>query len=152
MFLEYDLLLPLKRVCGPVVGCDEVIDVTAELARAGEAGPCQRLALQNGKPDFHLIHPGCVCGREMEMDVLVPGQPTIAFGLMGIEVVEDHVDLAAGMFRYDAVHEVEKLHAAAALVMIALHQSGGQLQSRKQSGGAVPLVVMLKAGERLAVR
>jgi hypothetical protein len=34
----------------------------------------------------------------MKMDVLVPGQPTVAFGLMGVEVIEDHVDFAVGMF------------------------------------------------------
>jgi hypothetical protein len=31
----------------------------------------------------------------MKMDVLMPRQPTVAFGLMGVEVVENHVDLAA---------------------------------------------------------
>jgi hypothetical protein len=78
VFLEDNLLLPFERVCGPVVGGDEVVHVFAQLARAGEAGPAQRLALQNGKPDFHLIHPRRVRGREMEMDVLVPGQPAVA--------------------------------------------------------------------------
>ena len=87
----------------------------------------------------------------MEMDVFVPGQPTVAFGLVGVEVVEDHVDFAVGMLGYDAVHEVEKLHTAATFVMIALHQPGGHLQSRKQGGCAMPLVVMLKARERFAV-
>jgi len=71
---------------------------------------------------------------------------------MGVEVVEDHVDFAVGMFGYDAVHEVEKFHAAATLVMIALHQPGSHFRSRIQSGRPMPLVVMLKARKRLAVR
>jgi hypothetical protein len=124
MFLEDDLLLPLERVCSLVVGGDEVVHVFAELARAGEAGSCQRLALQNGRPDFHLIHPRCVGGREVEVDILVPGQPPFAFGLMGVEIVQDDMNLATGVLGHDAVHKVEKLHAAPAPVMIAFHQSG----------------------------
>ncbi len=73
MFLKYYLLLPLERVRPLVVGGDEVIQVFAELARTGEAGPRQRSTVQDGKSDFHLIHPRCVGGREMKMDVLVPG-------------------------------------------------------------------------------
>src|ERR1019366_10617311 len=111
-------------MCCLVVSSNKVVHVFAELARTGEARPAQRLTLQDGKPDFHLIHPGWVCGRAMEMDIFVPRQPTVSFGLMGVEVLEDHVDFAVGMFGYDAVHEVEKFHAAAALVMIAFHQPG----------------------------
>ena len=37
--------------------------------------------------------------RKMEVDVLVPRQPAVVFGLVGIEIVQDHMDLAAGMFR-----------------------------------------------------
>ncbi len=75
----------------------------------------------------------------MKVHVLVAGQPSVAFGLMGVEIVHDDMNLAAGVLGDDAVHEVEELGAAAALVMIALHQPRGHLQSRKQSGRAVPL-------------
>ena len=70
---------------------------------------------------------------------------------MGVEIVQDDMNLAAGVLGYDAVHEVKELGAAAALVMITLHQPRGHLQSRKQRGRAVPLVIVLKAGEGLAV-
>jgi hypothetical protein len=33
----------------------------------------------------------------MEVDVLVPGPPTVALGLVGVEIVEDDVDLALGV-------------------------------------------------------
>ncbi len=68
----------------------------------------------------------------MEVDVLMTCQPAIAFGFVSVEVVEYDVDLAAGMVGYDAIHEVEKLHATAAPIVIAFHQSGGHFQSRKQ--------------------
>jgi len=43
------------------------------------------------------------------------GQPAIVLGLVGVEVVEDDVDLQVGigMGREDLVHEVEEPRAAA---------------------------------------
>ena len=40
--------------------------------------------------------------RKMEMDVLVPRQPAVVFGLVDIEIVQNHMDLAAGMFGHQA--------------------------------------------------
>src|SRR5580704_9074740 len=48
--------------------------------------------------------------REVEMNVFVASQPAPALGLVGVEVVEDDVDLALGMGGHDPVHEVEKLN------------------------------------------
>ena len=45
------------------------------------------------------------------MNVLVPGKPAIAIGLVGFEVVEDDMDLASAMRGDDAVHEVEEFGA-----------------------------------------
>ncbi len=42
------------------------------------------------------------------------------------------MDLAVAMLGHDAVHEVEKLHAPAALVMVSLDQPGGHLKRRKE--------------------
>ena len=48
-----------------------------------------------GEPYLDLIEPGGVGRRKMEMDVLVPSQPAVVFGLVGIEIVQNHMDLAA---------------------------------------------------------
>jgi len=48
------------------------------------------------------------------MDVLVARQPTVVFGLMGVQVVQDDVNLVARMFGDDAVHEVQELAAPVA--------------------------------------
>ena len=50
--------------------------------------------------------------REVKMNILVPGEPAVAFGLMGAEVVEDDMDFASRLVGDDAVHEVEELDAA----------------------------------------
>jgi len=37
---------------------------------AGEVATAQELAYENGEPDFNLINPGCVLGREMKNDTM----------------------------------------------------------------------------------
>jgi hypothetical protein len=49
------------------------------------------------EPYLHLIEPGGVGRRKMEMDILVPSQPAVVFRLVGIEIVQNHMDLATGM-------------------------------------------------------
>ena len=52
---------------------------------------------------------------EMKVEFLVPGQPAIVFGLVGIQVVQDHVDhLPIRMLGDDTVHEVQELDPTAA--------------------------------------
>jgi len=47
---------------------------------------------------------------------------------------------------------LQELDAPAAPVMTSLDQTGGHLQSRKQGRRAVPFVLVIEAGKRLAVR
>src|SRR5215469_10775397 len=117
MLLEYDLLGALEGVSGLVIGLDEGIDLIANLAWRGKTRTSQGFGGENGKPHLHLIEPGGMGRGKMEMDVLVPRQPAVVFGLVGIEIVQDHMDLAAGMFGNHAVHEIQELDAPAALIM-----------------------------------
>jgi hypothetical protein len=61
-----------------------------------------------------LVEPGGVGRAKVKMDVLAAPQPTIVFGLMGVQVVQDDVDLPARMFDDDSVHEMKELDAPAA--------------------------------------
>src|SRR6266498_5386961 len=151
MFLEYNLLFPLERVGVLIVCSNEVVNVMPQLLGAGETGGGERLAAENAEPDLHLIEPGGMRGRVMEVDVGMPLQPAVAFGLMGIEVVEDDMDLPVGIGGHDAVHKIEKFHSAAALIVARFDQPSGYLQGGEQGGRAVSLVVVLKASERLPV-
>jgi hypothetical protein len=58
----------------------------------------------------------------------VPRQPAVIFGLVGIEIVQNHMDLAAGMFGRQAVHEIEELDTPAALIMAGLDQASGNVE------------------------
>src|SRR3984957_7933332 len=122
MLREYDLLGPLEGVRGLVVGVDEGVDLIANLAGRGKPRAGKSFGGENGEPDLDLIEPGGMGRRKMEMDVLVPRQPAVVGGLVGVEIVQNPMDLPAGMFGHQAVHEIEELDAPAALIMAALDQ------------------------------
>src|ERR1700741_5300880 len=107
MLREYDLLGPLAGVRGLVIGVDKGVDLIANLAWRGETRAGRSLGGENGEPDLDLIEPGGMGRRKMEMDVLVPRQPAGVFGLVGIGIVQNRMDLAAGIFGHQTVHEIE---------------------------------------------
>ena len=114
-------------------------------------GAGQGVAGEDGKPDFDLVEPGGVGRGEVKMDVLVTPQPTIVFGLMGVQVVQDDVNLPAWMIDDDAVHEMQELDAPAAPVMAGFDEAGDHIQSREQGCGAMTFVLVVEARERFAV-
>ena len=151
MFSEDDLLGPFERVGVVIIGSDEGVDLIADLARGCEAGPGQGVSGEDGEPHFHLVEPGGVGRREVKLDVLVARQPAIVLGLMGVQVVQDDVNFSAGMFGDDAVHEVQKLDSPTAPVMAGSDLAGGHRQGREQRCCSMAFVLMVEAGERLAV-
>src|ERR1700730_11913253 len=127
MLREYDLLGPLEGVSGLIIGLDKGVDLIAQLAWRGEARAGQGFGGENGEPYLDLVEPGGMGRRKMEMDVLVARQPAVVFGLMGIKIVQNHMDLGAGMFANQAVHEIQELDTPAALIMAGLDQAGGNI-------------------------
>src|SRR5205823_13438757 len=108
MLGEYDLLGPLEGVSGLIIGLDEGIDLIANLAWRGETRAGQGFGGENREPYLHLIEPGGMGRGKMEMDILVPSQPAVVFGLVGIEIVQNYMDLPAGLFGHQAVHEIQE--------------------------------------------
>src|ERR1700694_6325933 len=84
------------------------------------------------------------------MHVRMTLKPAIAFRLVRVEIVEDDVNLAAGMVGDDLIHEVEKL-SPAAVIVTGLHGAAEHIKSRKERRGSVALVAVREAGERLTV-
>ena len=110
-----DGLGPDEGGTAEVVALDEGIDVLFELLDGGEACAGEGSGLKDGEPDLDLVKPGAVGRGEVEMDIGVSGQPAIALGLVGRQVVEDDVDLLARIVGDDAVHEVEETPRAGAV-------------------------------------
>ena len=128
----------------------KLIDGLAQLLGRGEAGPLQGLTSQDAKPTLHLIQPRRIGGGVMKMDSGMAAQPAIGFGLMGIEVVQHHMQVAVRMVRHDLVHEVQELASPTAGIVAGFHLSGGHVQSREQGGRPVACVAVVETGERLA--
>src|SRR5918994_3142495 len=97
-----------------VVAIDEGVDRRAQLGDRGEAGALKRAAGEDREPDLDLVEPRRMGRRKVEVDVLVPGEPGVALGLVGREVVEDDVNLAVPVSSHHLIHEVEELGAPAA--------------------------------------
>ena len=131
--------------------CSSISILIADLAWRGETRAGQGFGGENGEPDLHLIEPGGMGRRKVEVDVLVPRQPAVVFGLVGIEIVQDHMDLAAGMFGNHAVHEIHELDAPAALIMAGLDQASGNIERGEQGRGAVTFVGMAEPSHRFAI-
>src|SRR4051812_26196420 len=143
---------PGEGTGGLVVALDERIDVFPELSDASEACSLQGLAGEDREPALDLIEPGGVGRREMEVNVFVPGEPPVALGFVGLEVVEDDMNLAPAMARHDAVHEIEELDAAPALVVARCNLAIGDVEGGEQGRGAVPHVVVRPAADGAPVR
>src|SRR6516162_290683 len=134
-----------------IIGRDEGIDMGSQLCDRSKGGAGERLVGQDREPNLDLIEPGGARRREMKVDVGMAGEPAVGLRLMGVEVVEDDVNLPLGMRGHDAVHEVEELDAPAAPIVLGSHLAGSNVESSEQSRGAMPLVVMRVAGQRTAV-
>ena len=138
---------PDEGFCVLIVSFDEGVDVGDEVLDAGEGSAVERLQGQDREPDFDLTEPGGVGRRVVEMNVLVAAEPHVAIGLVGGEIVENHVDFALRIIGDDPVHEIEEFDAPASLVVAADDLAAGDVQRRKQRGRAVPLIVMRLTGQ-----
>jgi hypothetical protein len=90
-----------------VIGFNEGIDVLPELFDGCEGSAMQGLSFQDGEPDLHLVEPRGSRRGEVKMHVRMTLQPAIVLGLVGVEVVEDHMDCRARVVGDDIVHEIE---------------------------------------------
>lgn len=138
---------PCEGAGGAVVGFDKSIDVVPELSDAGEARAAEGLPAEDREPALDLVEPGGMGRREVEMNILVAGQPNIAGRLMGTEIVEDDVDLPCRAGSHDAVHEIEELDAPPALVVACHDLAAGDVEGGEQGRGAVARVMVRLPGE-----
>ena len=69
-------------------------------------------------------------------------QPAVVLGLVGVEIVENDMDLPTGVLGDDAVHEVEKLDPAAALVLAPADLASGHVERCLQGRRAMSLVII----------
>src|SRR5215831_10363025 len=146
----HDGLGPFKGMGLGIMSLDKAIDGLTQLPHRSKAGPPQRTATENAEPALHLIEPTGSGGGVVEMDVGMTGEPVISFGFVGVQIVQDHMNLPSRMLADELVHEVEKLSTASTRIVAGLNLSGGNIQRCKQSGRSMPLVIMTESTQRPA--
>ena len=77
-------------------------------------------------------------------------QPAVMFGLVGVKVVQHHMDFLVRMSGHDVIHKIQKLPAPAPAIMPRLHLAADHVQGGKERAGAVAGIIMLVTGEGLA--
>ena len=115
-----------------VVDVDKVVNGLAQLFWRSEAGAFESTAAQDGEPAFNLVKPTGARWGEMKMDVLVACQPTVVLRFVGAEIVQNYVNGSGGRtISHHLVNEVQKLAAAAALVVTGSNCPGNNVESGK---------------------
>ena len=84
-----------------------------------------------------MVQPRGLGWGEMNMDVLLARQPAIVFGFMGVQIIQNDVQLAAGIAGDETVHEVQKLDPPTVPVMTGFNQQWQRpaQQTRSSSHG-----------------
>src|SRR5579863_1178219 len=102
---------------------------------------------ESGEPTFDQVQPRGRSRREVQVKARPFGQPAPdQLGFVGAIVVQDEMDLE--FLRHVAVNGVEKLAELAramAAMQLAQHTATGDIESGKQAGSAVALVIMAAA-------
>ena len=130
-----------------------VSDVTQELARQildrGEDTASNDLALDLGEPDLYLVKPAGIGGSVMDPNRRVGFQKfKDRFGLMGTQVVGNHVDLASDWFSgHDLGKEIDKFGAGVARAGFSKYLSGlGVQRGIKRKGTMAKILEAMPFG------
>ena len=102
---------PPNWVGGLVVLADVAHELALEVWHRGEDTSGDHVALDLGEPELDLIEPGRVGGGEVQVDIAVLCKELAdLLGLVGCQVVGDHVDLLApALVGHDVAEEGDEL-------------------------------------------
>ena len=130
---------PAKRLGLVVVEPDIGHQFADQVGNGSEDTPTDAVASGHAQPDFHLIQPGRVGGREMELHLRVTLEPgSQRRRLVRREVVPDQMNLFSPLADHRLIQEARKLFAgvtgyAAALNFARLDFQGRQQRTRRSA-------------------
>ena len=81
------------------------------------------------------------------MHSLVTRELAVVFRLVGIEVIEETVDLLVRIGGHDGIHDVEELDPSTAFLVRGGDLARRHLEDGKRRRGAVALVIVAVAGQ-----
>jgi hypothetical protein len=135
---------PPKRLGGLIAGRHVETDRVLQLAGAPVGAPPQLSLSEQRKPALHLIDPGAVGGREMDLEAGMAEQPALdERRLVGAVVTHDQVDLQlAGQLAINGVKEAPELDRSMAAMRLPDDLAARHIEGGEERGGAVPAIVM----------
>src|ERR1700752_3978462 len=139
-------LSPFEGCRVPVPAGAKGFDCFNEHADAGGVCALQGAPAQDTKPAFNLIEPGAVGRNKVKMHMGMGFEPAVLFGLVGVEIVQDHVELFAGIFGNQLIHEIQELTPTAATIMTGMHEPAS-VEGSKKRRGSMAFVFMSKVGQ-----
>ena len=134
---------PTDRFRVLVVASDVASDLAREVWDRCEDPTREEVALDLGKPELHLIQPGRVGRREVQMDARMGLEKRLdALGLVGGQVVDDDVNVPpARLPRHDIAQEFHEGFAGVARHRLADDLAGARVERGIQRQSAVPVVL-----------
>ena len=121
-----------------------MLDFGDQLLDAREAAAPDRSLSDDPKPSLHLIEPGGVSGRVVDVEPWPLRQPGADFGmLVSTVVVDDQVHVKLGRdFTINPPEETQELLVPMPGFALSDHRTGGHVQGSKKRGGAVADVIV----------
>lgn len=112
------------------MGVDVAAQLAGEVSDGSEDSACDDLTLDFGEPEFDLIQPRGIRGREVKMDPRMLLQKRMYQGsLVSREVFENDVDLLPGRAQGDDFRqESNEVLARVASGGFSMHPTGGRFQ------------------------
>ena len=124
-------LLPFKRCRLLVMSDNKLIDRLSDFLRRSKARTAQRFPAQDAEPTFDLVQPGGIRRGVMEMNLGMGPQPAVLLGLVRIQIVENHMNLALRIQGHDFVHKMEKFAPTPPGVVSGFDFAGQHVQGGK---------------------
>lgn len=146
-----NLFGPFKRLSLLVTSLSEGVYGVADIANGVRIESSKRPLPQDAKPDLHLVEPGGMGRRVMEMDLGMLGRPSVVLGLVGIEIVKNNMEFRVRILGYDLIHKVQEIPAAATSVVGDMDLASCHFERSEQCRGAMALVLVAKSPECLPV-
>ena len=112
------------------VGIDVAAEFASQVGNRGEDAPCDDLAFDLGEPDFDLIEPGRVSGREVKPDSrMLLEELADRLSFVRGEIVEDDVNLLPRRAQgYDLLQKRDELTAGMAGSGFAVDATSGGME------------------------
>ena len=135
---------PHERFGLGIVGFEVVHDGLLQFGDASEDAASDALVGDLGKEALDLIEPRGGCGRKVEMNARMLGQPSLhGLGLVGGVIVHDQMKIEMpGCVALNDPEEAQELLGPMPRQALADHLAGLHIQGGEQGRGAMALVVV----------